>query len=74
MASDDAGRPGDAELTIAVRAGLVAVVGWFFADLVSGLTSPTGLSLTFLLWLLTFLAAARALLAVSIGLWRRSHG
>jgi len=66
-------KPGDRELQQAYRAGIVAVGGWFFASLLSGLTSPTGMSLVFLLWLATLLAAATCVLALTVGLWRRTH-
>ncbi|MGA8987345.1 hypothetical protein [Aeromicrobium sp.] len=73
MSLGSAGRPGGAELAIARRATIAAVIGWFFADLSSGLQSPVALSLTFLLWLGTLLAAARAALALAIGVWKRTH-
>lgn len=59
------------EFVIAARAAIVAVVCWFFAELVSGSSSPTGQSLTFLLWLATILAAVQAVVAATIGLYRR---
>lgn len=67
------GRPGDRELQQSIRAGIVAIVGWFFADLLSGFATPTGLALVYLLWLGTFLAAATCVLALWVGLWRRTH-
>lgn len=59
------------EFVIAARAAVISVVGWFFAELASGTTSPTGQSLTFLLWLATILAAVQAVVAATIGIWRR---
>lgn len=66
-------RPGS-EFVIARRAAVVAAVCWFFAELFSGSSSPTGQSLTFLLWLAAILGATQAAAAATIGLWRRSHG
>lgn len=71
MSKDERGRPGDRELMQAARTGIITVVCWFFADFLSGMQSPTGLSLVFLLWLGTFLAGATCVLALSIGLWKR---
>lgn len=65
--------PGGHEFALAARAALYAVVLGLLATVSSGLTSRTGLSLTFLLWLGTILAATQALVAAVIGLWRRSH-
>lgn len=65
--------PGGRELALAGRALFYAVVLGLLARLSSGLTSPAGLSLTFLLWLGTILAVTQAVVAVVIGLWRRSH-
>ncbi|AXT85986.1 hypothetical protein C6I20_12865 [Aeromicrobium sp. A1-2] len=73
MSQGPAARPGDAELAIAGRSAIVAVTGWFFADLSSAMQSPLALSLTFLLWLGTLLAAARTVLALAIGLWKRTR-
>jgi len=70
---DEQTKPGDRELRQAYRSGIVAVGGWFFASLLSGLPSPTGMSLVFLLWLATLLAAATCALALTVGLWRRTH-
>lgn len=73
MSFREVGRPGDAELAIAWRMLLVAAGGWFLAELSSGGASPVAQSLTFLLWLGTLLAAARAVIALVIGVWRRTH-
>lgn len=61
------------EFVIAARAAVVMVVAGVLAELVSGSTAPTGQALTFLLWLATILAGTQALVAVTIGLWRRAH-
>lgn len=66
-------RPGDRELIQAQRAGIVVVLGWFFAELLSGLTSPIGASLVFLLWLATILAGVTCALATAVGWWKRIH-
>ncbi len=65
--------PGGRELALAGRALFYAVVLAVLARVSSGLTSPTGLSLTFLLWLGAILAVTQALVAAVIGVWRRSH-
>lgn len=64
---------GDRELQQAARAGILTVIGWFFANLLGGMSSPTGMALVFLLWLGTLLAGATCVLALWIGLWRRTH-
>ncbi|MBC7631985.1 hypothetical protein [Aeromicrobium sp.] len=64
-------RPGDRELEQAIRSGIVAVIGAFVASLLSGLTSPTGLSLVFLVWLATILAGTTCALALAVGLYKR---
>ena len=73
MGQGSGARSGDAELAVAGRSAVAAVLGWFFADLSSGMQSPVALSLTFLLWLGTLLAASRTALALAIGMWKRSH-
>lgn len=69
----DARHPGDREFAIARRAAFWSVVAGLLATISAGLTSPTGLSLTFLLWLAAILAGVQAAVAVVIGLWRRAH-
>lgn len=75
MGGMDHGRmaPIGSEFVIAARAAIIAVVCWFFAELLSGSSSPTGQSLTFLLWLATILAGTQAGVAAAIGVWRRTH-
>lgn len=70
----DRENPGGRELALAGRAAFYAVVGGLLATVSSGLTSRTGLSLTFLLWLGTILAGTQAVVAAVIGVWRRTHG
>lgn len=69
----EARHPGERELALARRAAFWAVVAGLLASVSAGLTSPTGLSLTFLLWLATILAGVQAAVAAVIGVWRRTH-
>jgi hypothetical protein len=64
---------GRRELAIAGRAACWALVAALLATISAGLTSRTGLALTFVLWLVAILAGLQAAVAAAIGLWRRAH-
>lgn len=73
MTDGEPPRPGARELRHAGRAAIVALLGWFFATLLSGTTSITAQSVTFLLWLATLLAAATCVLALVVAAWKRQN-